>query len=45
MNNKFHDTENYYMILEYCEKGDLQTFMLKNYPNFGIPIEEVRKIA
>ncbi len=45
MNNKFNDQINYYIILEYCEKGDLQTYMLKNYPSFGMPINEVRKIA
>lgn len=45
MNNKFNDQINYYMILEYCEKGDLQTYMLQNYPSFGMPTNEVRKIA
>lgn len=33
---------NYYMVLEFCEKGDLFTYMINNFPNFGMPFEQVR---
>lgn len=33
------------MVLEYCEQGDLFTYMVNNYPNFGMPIEFVQKFA
>jgi calcium-dependent protein kinase len=33
------------MVLEYCSKGDLFTYMLTNYPNFGMPINEVKVLT
>ena len=33
------------MVLEYCEKGDLFAYMIKNHPNFGMPIGQVKKFT